>query len=69
MKTSRFSKKTYKEIAEVLKWCLEEIHKNPPSSVSAEDIVLIISKTFETIFSKDNPNFDPDKFWKAVFGE
>ena len=56
-----WSKKTYKMVAKVL---------NPGgSSFRDPQTIELIMWEFASLFQEDNPRFDRDRFYKAVFGE
>jgi hypothetical protein len=55
------SKKDYIEFAKVLNKAFQKLHDNGTFSVMVWELVAILKA--------DNPNFDSDKFLKAVTGE
>ena len=58
-----WSKKTYKEVARILKLHLDNYELGEKTTVRN------IAFEFGATFGLDNPRFDRDRFYKAIFGE
>lgn len=67
---TKFNRKHYELLAEVLKDRINEIQKKHKTSetIGAMKEINKIADTLSNLFKEDNKKFDPEKFKKAVYG-